>query len=1037
MKGLYAYLVLLFTICVLTASPALAQQKVTGTVFSGSDNAPLPGASVVIKGSTLEPSNRGTTTDADGKFTITANPNAILTVSFIGYQNVEVTIGNRSEVSVTLPVATGSLEEVVVVAYGTQKKSTLTGSVATVKSRDLVVAPIASVANAVVGRLPGLVAKQTSGQPGSDQPSLSIRGFGTPLVIVDGVESTFNGVPNFNNYDAGQIESISILKDGSASIYGARAGNGVILVTTKRGNAGKPVITLNTTYSLQGVTSMMRPAKAYQLAQIQREIHLQGGNPESTAPWKPEQIAQMKEGTGGPYYPYANTDWYALTFRDWAPQQQHNLSVRGGNEKIRYFGYAGFTDQQTMIRTGGGGFQRYNAQTNIDADITDRLSLRFDFFGSLEKRKFAIRGLGTDGPAWQDLYTTRPFYPASFPDPTKLADAESDQGNVLASTNMDISGYTASDVKDIRATIGLNYDLAFVKGLSARLLVNYRELNTIEKRFAKPYETYRYDAASNTYTLARRTNTVADLTQVFTTAPTITQNYSLNYENQIGDHRIAAIGLYEAISYRTDNFNARRTTFLTPAIEQLFAGSAATATNGGSAAEMGRSSFVARANYSFKEKYLIEGIFRADASAKFAPGSRWGYFPSASVGWVISRESFMQGATYLNNLKLRASYGQTGNDNIGNFQYLAGYNIGDFYAFNSASQQGISPRGVANPNLTWERLSIANAGLDFTFLNRKLYGELDVFYRKRSGVLATRAEALPSTFGASLPLENLNSLNDRGFEFVLGTTGRRGDFNYDITANISWSRSKWDRFEEPVYTDEDLRRINQQSGQWTDRVFGYKSDGLFTSMDEIKALPYDQDLRGNTTLRPGDIKYLDLNGDKKIDFRDRVELGKGTTPHWMVGSSINLNYRNFDLSALLQGAFGYSTVVELRGRYGGIFSEKLFEERWTEETNDRNAIVPRLGGSGLNRSATAMSDYYLKDAAYLRLKTFALGYSLPKGLLAKVGLEQCRIYVAGTNMLTWNKLARYQVDPEAPTNVDILRYYPQQRVWSFGLNLSF
>lgn len=1030
MKKIYEFLAVFLLLCSCGIGWAQAQQKVGGVVTSVSDKQPQPGASVTVKGTT-----NGTTTDVNGKYSITAPSNAILVFSFVGFATQEISVGTKTTIDVSLSPDDKSLDEVVVVAYGTQKKSSVTGSVATVKSKDLTVAPIASVTNAMVGRLPGLVAKQTSGQPGSDAAALSIRGFGNALVIVDGVESSFN------NYDASQIESITILKDGAASIYGARAGNGVILVTTKRGNSGKPIISVNTTYSLQGVTNMMTPTKDYQLAEIQREIHLQGGNPESTAPWTLDQIQKMKAGSEAPNFPYANTDWYDLTFRNWAPQQQHNVSVRGGSEKVRYYGFLGYTDQATMIKTGGGGFKRYNVQANIDASITNNLSMRLDLSAGVEQRKFAIRGIENGGSAWQDLYTTRPFFPSSLPDPSLLADGGSDVGSVYAATNVDISGYTANDQKDLKATVVLDYNFPFLKGLSARALANYRDFNILSKRFQKPMNFYTYDANANRYTLVRQFFTKAELAQEFQTNPTITQNYSLNYDNRFGDHNVSVIGLYESIDYSSINFNAARRDFLTPSIEQLFAGGPTTATNGGFATEMGRKSYVARLNYGFRDKYLLEGILRADASAKFAPESRWGYFPSVSMGWVASKESFMQKLTFLDNFKIRASYGQTGNDAIGNFQYLAGYNLAEFYAFNGISQQGLVQRGIANPALTWERISIANAGLDFALLNRKIYGEFDAFYRERTGILGTRATVLPSTFGATLPLENLNSLNDRGFEFLVGTTGKIKDLQFDISGNISWSRSKWMQFEEPEFTDEDLRRLNQRSGQWVDRVFGYRYDGLFKSQEEIKALPYDQDLRGNVTLRPGDVKYLDLNGDKRIDFRDQVELGRGSTPHWMFGSNINLNYKNFDLSALLQGAFGYSSNMNLRGRYGGIFSERLWEVRWNEENPDPNALVPRLGGSGANRNT---SDYYIKNAAYARLKTFAIGYTIPKKLLQKGKIEQARLYVSGTNMLTWNKLSEYGLDPEAPVNTEVaslqaepLRIYPQQRLWSFGLNISF
>ena len=997
------------------------QQKSVSGKITDSSGASLPGVSVVVKGTT-----NGTISDTNGNFTLSNVPeNATLQFSFVGMKTQEITVGSKTTIDVILEDESIGLEEVVAVGYGTQRKGNLTGSISSVKSEKLTIAPVASVANSMVGQLPGLVAKQTSGQPGADAANMSIRGFGNALVLVDGVESSYN------NIDANQIETISILKDGAASIYGARAGNGVILITTKRGNNQKPIISVNSSYSLQGVTSMMQPTDAVQLATIQREVHLQQGKPENLAPWTLEQIQKFKDGTD-PLYP--NTKWYDVVFRDWAPQQQHNISVRGGSEKIKYYGFVGYLDQETMIKTGGGGYGRYNIQSNIDAKITNDLTMRFDFSGAYEKRKFPIRGLQTGGPAWQDLYTSRPFWPATLPDPEKLSYAGADIGNVYASTNMDLSGYTASDKKDLKATLSLDYNIRWIKGLSAKALVNYSEFNSFEKRFQKPLTFYSYDPASAVYTQRVQFFQKAELNQWYDVSPRVLQNYSLNYENVFKDHRVTALALYESINYWNDNFTAGRKDFLTPAIDQLFAGSTVNATNNGSASQMGRKSLIGRANYSYKNKYLAEAIFRADASAKFPSNSRWGYFPSISLGWVMSEESFMKSIGSLDNLKLRASYGQSGNDAVGNFQYLAGYQYADLYVINGISQQGLSSKGIANPLLTWERMNISNAGFDYSFFKRKIYGELDVFYRERTGIPATRATSLPSTFGASLPQENLNSINDRGFEFSVGTTGKFGELTYDVSANISWSRSKWGHYEEPVYTDPDQERIYKRSGQWTDRTFGYLTDGLFTSQEEITALPYNQDLKGNTSLRPGDVKYLDLNDDKKIDWKDQVVVGKSTTPHWMMGSSISLKYKNFDLSALLQGAFGYTTNTNIRGGYGSIFSSRVFETRWTEENNNKYALVPRIGGSGANRNT---SDFYYKDAFYLRLKTFAIGYSLPKQWLSAAGIEQFRVFASGTNMLTYNKLKEYEVDPEAPMDVDALRYYPQQRVISLGVNLSF
>jgi TonB-linked SusC/RagA family outer membrane protein len=511
---------------------------------------------------------------------------------------------------------------------------------------------------------------------------------------------------------------------------------------------------------------------------------------------------------------------------------------------------------------------------------------------------------------------------------------------------------------------------------------------------------------------------------------TLTGQFSVAYDHTFAEkHHVTALALYEAIDYKTNWIQAQRVNYLTPNIQQLYAGSSSGMSNDGNAAEMGRTSYVGRLNYAYMGKYLLETILRADASAKFPPEKRWGYFPSVSAGWRISEETFMHSVQFIDNLKIRAGYGESGNDGVGNFQYLSGYHFDPTYYFGSGPEQSLTATGLANPNLTWEKIKIYNAGFEFSVLKRQLYGEADVFYRTRNGIPETRLASLPSTFGSNLPPENINSLNDRGFELVLGTTNRISDFSYDISGNISWSRAKWDHFEEPEYEDPDQERLNKRSGKWTDWHVGYIANKLFSSQEEIDALFFDQDQQGNKTLRPGDVRFTDLNGDGLLDWKDQTEIGAGTIPHWMAGLNVNLAYKNFDFSALFQGAFGYYKQLV----FSNSMTTTYFEERWTEENNNIHALVPRLGGSSLNWFD---SDYFYKSAGYFRLKTAALGYSLPKQWLQTFKIQQFRIYLAGTNLLTFDKLKKYKLDPEAPSGVGS-NFYPQQRTLTLGVTLSF
>ncbi len=998
----------------------LQKRKITGTVTDATTGESLPGVSIMIEGT-----KKGTVTGIDGKFAFElSSANDVLVFSFIGYETQKISTFGKSTIVVQLKNDVKKLDEVVVVGYGTQKKTTVTGSVASVRGETISIAPLASTTNTLAGQLPGLISLQSSGQPGADAAALSIRGFGSALAIVDGVEADFNAI------DPNSIESISILKDGAASIYGARAGNGVILVTTKRGLNEKPTITLNSSYTLQGITIMPKPASSGQYAEMTSETWLQSGKPASTVPYTPEQIQKYYAGTD-PLYP--NTNWYNELVRDWAPQQQHNLSIRGGSDKIKYYGFIGYLDQGSMWKNNGGDYSRYNVQSNIDAKVTNNLSLQLDISSIVESNKSTWRPQSVGGGIWQDFWNTLPIYPATLPDATKISFANgSGTGGAQVTSNRSIAGYTNTDNQNLKGTISLNYNIRAVKGLSAKALINVIQDYRTNKIFNKPVNFYTYDPDSKIYTLAGSLGSQASLSEDKYSYRNITSQFSLNYDHVFNeDHHITALGLYEAIDYYSDDLSAGRVNFLTPSIDQLFGGSTTGMYNNGSASEMGRKSYVGRLNYSFKNKYLIETTIRADASAKFPSNKRWGYFPSVSLGWVMSDEYFMKGLGEIDNLKLRASYGESGNDNVGNFQYLTGYQYGSTYPFGGIAQQGLVSTGLANPYLTWERIKIYNTGLDFSLFKHKLYGLADVFYRERSGIPATLITTLPSTFGSNLPPENINSLNDRGFEFNLGTSGTIGELKYDVSGNISWSRSKWDHYEEPVYTDQDQARIYKQSGRWTDRAYGYLSDGLFTSQSQIDALKFDEDGQGNKSLRPGDIRYVDVNGDGKLDWKDQVEIGKGTTPHWMLGVNTSLKYKNFDFSCLFQGAFGYYNSIVLQ--HGLLYPEIMYNLRWTSTNNNANALVPRLGGAATNGLS---SDYYYKKAGYLRLKVLNLGYNLPKNMLEKINIKQVRIYLAGTNLLTFDKLSKYDIDPEAPSG-NAGCYYPQQRTITLGVNLSF
>lgn len=1002
-------------------------KSVSGTVVDVNGE-PIIGASVMVKGTT-----NGTITDIDGHYLLTVPENCSLEISYIGYTTLTVSSKGKNIINATLTEDAQLLDEVVVVGYGTQKKVNVTGAVSTVSSDKLTVAPLASTTNTLAGRLPGLISKQESGLPGGDNSSLSIRGFGSPLVIVDGVESSFN------NIDANEIESVSILKDASAAVYGARAGDGVILITTKRGIVDKPTITLQSSITLQAPTNLPKMASSGQMAELWREAQINAGVPENQLKFTQEDVDKYYAGND-PDYP--NTDWWDIVTRKWAPQQQHNLSIRGGSEKIKYYGFLGYTGQETLFKKNGGEYNRYNLRSNIDAKIFDNLTLQIDLSSIIEKRDFPVRGgSDKDYSVWADYWNTEPFWSATLPDPNKIPYAGA--GGTIGyhyTSNSELSGYKKTNTQNIKGTISLNYDFKYVKGLSAKAFFNYNQTYSFEKRFSYSSNSYSYNHSNDSYT-QQTTGTNPQLTHQDNKSRIITGQFSLNYARDIAkDHHISALALVELIDTYSDWISAQRINYKSTAIDYLFAGGLDDQRADGRASEMGRRSFIGRLNYDYKSKYLLEATIRMDESAKFAKENRKGYFPSVSLAWRISEEYFIKNAIpSLDNLKLRLSYSETGKDDVRNmnneaisFAYLTGYLHGSSYLMGSSVSTGLVISGMPNSLLTWEKMQIFNGGFDFSFFNRKLYGEFDAFYRDRKGIPGQRHRSLPDTFGAQLPIENLNSINTRGFELIIGTEGRRQNFQWDLSANLSWSRSKWGHYDEPEYDDPDQARIYKKSGQWVDRSYGYISDGVFTSQEEIDALDFIYDTsNGNKALKPGDIRYKQYNDDGLLDWRDMDIIGKGTTPNWMAGMNVNLKYKNFDLSALFQGAFGFYNQIKLR--WGNNFSELMYNERWTQENNRKDALIARLGGANTNE---ASSDFYYKRADYLRLKTLSIGYSLPTSLLKKIQIKQLRIYGAATNVFTLSGLTKYDIDPEAPSGYGGY-YYPQMQTVTLGLNLTF
>lgn len=1005
------------------------QQAISGIVTDDA-GIPLPGVTVIIKGTT-----KGAATDFDGAYTLQATNGDILEFSYVGFKTKSITVGPNVNYNIELETDSALLDEIVVVGYGTKSKAELTGSVGTIKSEALVKAPTPTATELLSGRIAGVVTKQTAGTPGDDAPSINIRGFGTALVLVDGVQTDMTRI------DPNDIESISVLKDAAAAVYGSRAGNGVILVTTKRGKEGKTKITYHGNTSFQSPTKSRNYVDSWEYATLIREADLNGGSLLDDT-YTEDDVAKFKAGNDPNY---VNQDWNDAVFTNAVPMMQHNLNVSGGNEKAKYFASFGLLDQESAYRSGDLSFQRYNLRSNLDVKINKNLSMGLDFSYKREDRDQPATDPST---MYNLLQTAQPVYAAFLPDPTRAAYSGFTTRSPYAATDKSFGGYN-DDIREL-LTGRLELKNKFDFGLTAKVVINYQTLNTSKKALRKPYDIWDYDYDTGEYTQLGTYQGRSSITEDYRKRVQFYPQFSLEYKKKFGGHSINALALAETIEVTDEAIRAKRFDLISTDIPYLDAGHPDTQENSSSASSSGRMSYVGRINYNYKNKYFLEGTMRADATGeKFHPDNRWGYFPSISGAWRISEEGFMEQFGAMNNLKLRASYSQTGFDNVGNYRFLTGYNVlSGTYLIDNGTGQIIRSNGLPNTGVTWYDNTLYNVGLDGNFWNGKLGFEIDVFYRLTEGLFGTNQTDIPSTFGATLPQENINDRDDRGFDFVLNHKNTIGDdFNYGISANVGWARSKWVSVAEEAYTDPDDIRLKRLEGNYTNRIIGYISDGMFMTQADIDNHTVDQDQNGNSSLQPGDIIYKDLNNDGLIDEKDRDDIGYGSTPDISYGFNLDMQYKNFSISALFQGAGLFN--MNITGAARGGFSNQstpynyMLKYAWRPDYNNPgentnpDARLPMITHNGTTANNNKTSDFWLLDNTYLRLKSLNLNYSFNSDLVEKIGFSAIDIYVSGTNLFSFNKLGIYKdtFDPEGPSSQGG-RSYPIMKTYTVGVKLS-
>lgn len=1011
------------------APPAeLPDHAVSGRVTSQEDGLPIPGVNVLVKGSLI-----GTVTDFDGRYTLNApEPTDTLVFSFVGFETREIPIEGRSTIDVVLSADVASLEELVVVGYGTMRREDLTGAVSQVEAQDLTNVVVSSTSELLPGRVPGLMTKQTTGLPGEGQTSLRVRGFGDPLVLVDGIEMSLDYI------DPNDIESISVLKDASAAIYGARAGDGVILVTTKRGKHGKPVISVRSNVSFQQPTVLVDQVNAGEYAELLREGQLNAGVGQT---YTDEEVEHFINGDPG----YESYDWLQETFLDWAPMNDHSISVTGGNEDVRYFLSGGILNQNSAYRSGDYTFRRYNVRSNIDAYISEHLTASLNLSARSEERNQANT---SQHGIFQSVQRVSPMYNPHLPDGRPAFGGWGGE-NPLARSDRDITGFRDEMGTFVEGSLALDYTLPQIKGLSAEARLSYRYGSENVKSHQRQYELYEYDAENDEYIFVQ-SNGSSTLNQNDEGFQWISPRLSAKYDYFSSVHSFSGLVLAEWIDQENRSLSAFRRDLISPEIPFLFAGSVDGIDNNEGMNENGRASYVGRIQYGYRERYRIEATARADATHKFPKDSRWGFFPSISGSWTVTEEPFFN-VDGVDQLRLRLSYGLSGNDNVAAFRYLSGYSIrqGNMYVIGDQVYSLISEEGMPNPNITWLDMTSYNIGLDLSMWKERLSAEINLFQRTTDGIFGAPRDRFPSTFGADLPELNINKTQDRGIELMLSHNNSIGELGYSVTSTLGYSREKAVEWSEAEYTDEDEIRIMQREGHYTNRFIGYVSDGLFMSQEEIDNHTIDQDGAGNTTLRPGDIRYVDLNGDGEITWRDQKDIGRGEFPDLTFGLSIGLDYKAFNVSALFQGASLFN--LNMTGAARGAFDENttphryFYKYRWQPDPNDPsrninpNAKLPAIGnpGEGANPNNNKTSDFWLRDATYIRLKHLSITYTLPTRLLSGIGISGMSLTASGSNLFMINRLGVFKgsFDPEVPQTGR--GAYPPVRTVSMGVNVRF
>lgn len=989
--------------------------EVKGTVVD-EQGEPVIGANVMVEGTSL-----GTITDLDGLFELSIPGNSRLKISYLGYTDQQINVDGKSKFNIVLREATKALDEVIVVGYGSTSVKKIVSAVTALKGESLQNLPSTTITGSLQGRATGVIVQNQGGEPGS-VPKISIRGGGDPIYVIDGVVSD----PwNFNMINPVDIESVSVLKDAaSLAVYGSRAADGIILVKTKEGRKGRTSIVYSFTAQYSQPTHLPEKIDSYTYASLQNSAASNDGYPDYHV--YSEEVMDIIRNQSDPYR-YANTDWLSLGLKKFAPEYRHSLSMTGNSKDINYYLSLGIMDQGSLYTSDALNYNRYTLRSNVNTKFDEiGLTVAVNINGAVEQKHYPSFSAGS---IWDHLFSRTPLMPAFNPDGTYTTSTD----HPLVEMDKR-SGYTKNDGKFINTQFVADWDLPWVTGLRLGTMFNYRLNDGHDKSLYATAPQYNADGS-----LYQATKPSMKESAAFGDSYNfeVNANWSKTFNDK---HNFEAKGVFTVSESNGSNFWASRKEYLSTVVDQLFAGSPVGQLNSGNAYEGGRMGVVGRLKYDYANRYYVEGSFRYDGSDNFAPGYRWGLFPSIALAWDITEEPFFK---RINNnglitlLKLRGSYGKTGTENgVNRFGYLSVYNMNEnVITIGGNLQPGFSEGNLVSPELlSWYTRNSLNFGLDFAMLDNKLRLTADYFFYVTKGGLMSPGDRYTTPLGKPLPQIKSDSEHRReGVEFSTRWNSTiNNDFRYDVGFNMTYFNNLWVKKADEALTSL-MNPLKRQTHQTDYYGIGYIDNGFYQNPWQVINSPRRPQ---SSETKLGDIMYQDVNGDGKLDGEDQVRLGMPTMPHFTYGFDFNLSYKGFTLSGLFYGTgkrfLEFGTHYK-KGEAAYILDQAQLDY-WRED--NPNAQFPRISQqSSVNgNNNTVSSSFWMTNAAFIRLKDLQLAYDLKHALLSRATwIQTCRVNLTGSNLFTISSVGKY-FDPEAASTAG---GYPIPRTYSIGVTVGF